>query len=88
AGVPAKFARNAKRIAHLDIDRAEVNKVKRVQWSYVGLLADALQALTSYGRRKQFQSDYGTWHAELAELKRVYAMNYDRDSSLIQPYYV
>src|SRR5690606_7887658 len=26
AGVPAKFARNAKRIAHLDIDRAEVNK--------------------------------------------------------------
>src|SRR6186713_3066498 len=35
AGVPAKFARNAKKIAHLDIDRAEVNKVKRVQWSYV-----------------------------------------------------
>ena len=36
AGVPAKFARNAKRIAHLDIDRAEVNKVKRVQWSHIG----------------------------------------------------
>src|SRR6185437_9860769 len=30
AGVPAKFARNAKKIAHFDIDRAEVNKVKRV----------------------------------------------------------
>src|SRR6185437_845200 len=28
AGVPAKFARGAKRIAHLDIDRAEINKVK------------------------------------------------------------
>src|SRR5262249_20812088 len=27
AGVPEKFARNARRIAHLDIDRAEVNKV-------------------------------------------------------------
>ena len=26
AGVPAKFARNAKRIAHLDIDRAEVEQ--------------------------------------------------------------
>jgi acetolactate synthase I/II/III large subunit len=88
AGVPAKFARNAKRIAHLDIDRAEVNKVKRVHWSYVGLLSEALQVLTSYGRRKKFQPNYAQWHAELAELKRVYAMNYDRASPLIQPYYV
>ena len=88
AGVPAKFARNAKRIAHLDIDRAEVNKVKRVHWSYVGLLTEALQVLTSYGRRKKFQPSYAQWHGELAELKRVYAMNYDRASTLIQPYYV
>jgi acetolactate synthase-1/2/3 large subunit len=88
AGVPAKFARNAKRIAHLDIDRAEVNKVKRVHWSYVGQLAEALQVLTSYGRRKKFQPNYAEWHSELAELKRVYAMNYDRASPLIQPYYV
>jgi acetolactate synthase I/II/III large subunit len=88
AGVPAKFARNAKRIAHLDIDRAEVNKVKRVHWSYVGLLTEALQSLTSYGRRKKFQPNYSEWHTHLAELKRVYAMNYDRASQLIQPYYV
>jgi acetolactate synthase I/II/III large subunit len=88
AGVPAKFAKNAKRIAHLDIDRAEVNKVKRAQWSYVGLLAEALQFLTAYGRREKFKGDYGEWHAELAELKRVHAMNYDRSSPLIQPYYV
>jgi acetolactate synthase I/II/III large subunit len=88
AGVPAKFARNARKIAHFDIDRAEVNKVKRVQWSYVGVLADALQLLTAFGRRKKFQPSYSEWHAELAELKRVYAMNYDRNSPLIQPYYV
>jgi acetolactate synthase I/II/III large subunit len=88
AGVPAKFARNARRIAHLDIDRAEVNKVKRAQWSYVGALAEALQTLTAHGRRTNFQADYRQWHAELAELKRVYAMNYDRASELIQPYYV
>jgi acetolactate synthase I/II/III large subunit len=88
AGVPAEFARNAKRIAHFDIDRAEVNKVKRVQWSYVGQLPEALQALMAYGRRKRFEPDYAIWHAELAELKRVYAMNYDRASPLIQPYYV
>ncbi len=88
AGVPAKFARNAQRIAHFDIDRAEVNKVKRAHWSHVGLLPDALQVLTEYGRRQQIRPDYSEWHKELAELKRVYAMNYDRASELIQPYYV
>jgi len=88
AGVPEKFAKNARRIAHLDVDRAEVNKVKRVQWSHVGLVAPALQALIAHGRQVQFRGDFAPWHAALAELKRVYAMNYDRASPLIQPYYV
>jgi acetolactate synthase I/II/III large subunit len=88
AGVPAKFARNARRIAHLDVDRAEVNKVKRVHWSHIGQVREALQALTAYGRERGFRRDFAPWLAELAELKRVYAMNYDRASPLIQPYYV
>ncbi len=88
AGVPAKFAPRAKAIAHLDVDRAEVNKVKRVQWSHVGLLAPALEALTAHGRAQRFAPDYSDWAAELAALKRTHAMNYDRDSALIQPYYV
>jgi acetolactate synthase I/II/III large subunit len=88
AGAPAKFAKNAKRIVHLDIDRAEINKVKRVQWSHVGSLTDALHALMAYGRREKFQRDYSQWHADLQELKRVHAMNYDRASPLIQPHYV
>ena len=88
ATVPAKFAPNARRIAHLDIDPAEINKVKRVAWSHVGQLADALHALTVYGRQLGFRPDYAAWHAHLAELKRRHAMNYDRSSPLIQPYYV
>ena len=88
AGVPDKFAKNARRIAHLDVDRAEVNKVKRVHWSHVGLVAEALRALMQHGRAHGFRSDYAPWLAELAELRRVYAMNYDRESPLIQPYYV
>jgi acetolactate synthase-1/2/3 large subunit len=54
----------------------------------VGLVAEALAALTAHGRQAQFQRDFSPWHAELAELKRRYAMNYDRASPLIQPYYV
>jgi acetolactate synthase I/II/III large subunit len=88
AGVPDAFAKNARRIAHLDVDRAEVNKVKRVQWSHVGLVGDALTALTAHGRQAGWQRDFAPWLAELAELKRKHAMNYDRASPLIQPYYV
>ncbi|HYM42672.1 MAG TPA: biosynthetic-type acetolactate synthase large subunit [Steroidobacteraceae bacterium] len=88
AGVPDRFAPNARRIAHLDVDRAEVNKVKRAHWSHVGLVAEALRALTAHGRQSGFRRDFGPWHEEIAGLKRRYAMNYDRASALIQPYYV
>jgi acetolactate synthase-1/2/3 large subunit len=88
AGVPSKFAPRAKKIAHLDIDRAEINKVKRVDWSHVGQLRDALESLTRYGRGTGFRSDFSDWHRELANLRRDHAMNYDRQSELIQPYYV
>ncbi len=88
AAVPLRFAPAARHIAHLDIDASEINKVKRVHWSHVGLLADALVQLLEHGRAHGFKRDWSAWHAHCAELKRVHAMNYDRDSALIQPYYV
>jgi acetolactate synthase-1/2/3 large subunit len=88
AGVPKKFARNAKRIAHLDVDASEINKVKRVHWSHVGLLRPALQKLLEHGRRSGFTRDWTPWRAHLAGLRRRHAMNYDRASEQIQPYYV
>ena len=88
AGDPPNFAPSALRIAHLDIDRAEINKVKRVHWSHVGLVGDALRALTAFGRRSGFGRDFSSWHAALAKLKHTHAMNYDRASELIQPYYL
>jgi acetolactate synthase-1/2/3 large subunit len=88
ATVPARFAPNAQRIAHFDIDPAEINKVKRVHWSHVGLLGQALDALREYGQKERFAPNYEAWHAELAELKRAHPMNYDRASPLIQPHYV
>ena len=88
AGDPQRFAANARAIVQLDIDRAEINKVKRVQWSHVGPLREALVALTAAGHKLGAQVDRAGWLAELAELRRVHAMNYDRESPLIQPYYV
>ena len=88
AGNPAKFAGGAQFIAHLDIDASEINKVKRVDWSHVGLMPDALQSLLQFGLRKGFTRDWSEWHRHCGELRTKYAMNYDRGSALIQPYYV
>jgi acetolactate synthase-1/2/3 large subunit len=88
AGNPAKFAGGAKFIAHFDIDASEINKVKRVDWSHVGLMPDALLSLLDYGRQRGFTRDWSEWHRHCEDLRSKYAMNYDRDSALIQPYYV
>ncbi|SFF44275.1 acetolactate synthase, large subunit [Fontimonas thermophila] len=88
AGVPAKFARSAKWIAHLDIDPSEINKVKRVHWHHVGELAPALCALQEYALAQGFKPDYAEWHAHIAQLKKTYAMNYERGGTLIQPHAV
>ena len=88
AGVPGKFARNAKVIAHLDIDPAEINKVKRVQWHHVGDLTRSLDTLRNYGHKHRFAPDYAAWHKHIAQMKKTHAMNYDRDSKMIQPYAV
>jgi acetolactate synthase-1/2/3 large subunit len=88
AGDPKKFARNARRIAHLDIDRAEINKVKNAQWSHVGLLPEALRSLTAWGARLPSRPDFAPWRRHLSELRSAHAMNYDRDSELVQPHYV
>jgi acetolactate synthase I/II/III large subunit len=88
AGNVAKFAGRAKFIAHFDIDASEIDKVKRVNWSHVGVMSDALLGLLHYGREKGFRRDWSAWHRHCDELRVKHAMNYDRDSAFIQPYYV
>jgi acetolactate synthase-1/2/3 large subunit len=89
AGVPGKFAPRARFVAHLDIDPAEINKVKRVDWHHLGNLSRALERLRAFGlARGAASTRYAAWHAHVAQLKQTYAMNYDRDADLIQPYAV
>ncbi|MEO8998996.1 MAG: biosynthetic-type acetolactate synthase large subunit [Rhodanobacter sp.] len=88
AGVPDKFAPRAKFIGQIDIDPAEIGKVKSVHWHHVGPLVRALERLTSYGRTHGLRPSLDAWHTQVAELKRVHTMNYDRASALIQPYAV
>jgi acetolactate synthase-1/2/3 large subunit len=88
AAVPEKFAPKAKKIAHFDVDPCEIGKVKAVHWHNVGVLDRDLRQLVAWADRHKLSTDFGEWHRELAALKKTYAMNYDRESPLIQPNYV
>ena len=88
AGVPGRFAEKARHVLHFDIDPSEIHKVKQADWHYVGLLGEALTTLIAHGRRSAFCADFSEWHAEIAGLKSTYALDYDRESELIQPNYV
>jgi acetolactate synthase-1/2/3 large subunit len=88
AGDPPKFAPNARHVFHFDIDPSEIQKVKAADWFHVGVLFEALETLTAQGRKNGFTTDFDAWNAELKELKSAYALNYDRDSSTIQPNFV
>ncbi len=88
AGDPKKFARGARTVAHLDVDHAEINKVKTARWSHVGLLPQALDDLRTAVLRAARQRDYRPWHSHLAALKKRYGMNYRRDGERVQPHHV
>jgi len=88
AGDPGRFAPNAKRIAHFDVDVSEIGKVKAVNWHHVGVLKRDLADLLNYGKRIGFDKQFDDWHAHIAELKKRHKLDYDRDSPLIQPYAV
>ncbi len=84
-GRPEAFAPNARYVAHIDIDEAEINKVKRAHWTHVGDAGNALRSLMESDSNVQAPSD---WLEQIRELKRAYGMNYDRNSPVIQPQYV
>ncbi|MBX3730470.1 MAG: biosynthetic-type acetolactate synthase large subunit [Candidatus Sumerlaeia bacterium] len=85
AGKVSEFAPNARNIAHLDIDAAEIGKVKNVSWSFVGDAKVGLSDLTAYGRRTGFAKDFSKWVEHIKALKRNHPLDYNRESPLIQP---
>ncbi|MFP6583177.1 MAG: biosynthetic-type acetolactate synthase large subunit [Candidatus Hydrogenedentota bacterium] len=83
AGKVQEFAPNAKNIAHIDIDAAEIGKVKAVTWSHNADAKRSLVELIKFG--KDVKVNYTDWHKHLKALKKKHCLNYDRKSKLIQP---
>ncbi|CAD6513053.1 Acetolactate synthase large subunit [Paraburkholderia kirstenboschensis] len=81
-GRPEMFAPGARYVAHIDIDEAEINKVKRAHWSHIG---DARQALRSLMEHESVALSSPGWIEWVTELRQRHGMNYDRSNPLIQP---
>ena len=86
AGNVKQFAPNATNIAHIDIDAAEIGKVKQVTWSHVADSRSGLQDLIAAG--SGFKKDFSPWLSHVAELRKNHPLNYDRECEFIQPHYV
>ncbi len=82
AGKVHEFAPNARNIAHLDIDAAEIGKVKKVTWAHTADCKRTLRELIDFG--KGFKKSFKPWHDHVAALKKRHAFNYKRDGD-IQP---
>jgi len=85
AGKVKEFAPSAK-IAHLDIDASEIEKVKNVDWSHVCDAKRGLDQLLQAGT--SFKKDFSRWVAHVQELKRRHPLNYNHESESIQAEYV
>jgi acetolactate synthase-1/2/3 large subunit len=82
AARPHAFAPNAKHIAHIDIDAAEIGKVKKADWALVSDARGALKQLMAFGPQPY---ESAAWLEEIASLKRTHAMAFERGSAVIQP---
>jgi acetolactate synthase I/II/III large subunit len=83
AGKVQEFAPKARFLAHIDIDAAEIGKVKSVTWSHVGSAREALIDLLK--GRKSFKKSFSKWLDHVDNLKKQHVRNFDRESSKIQP---
>jgi acetolactate synthase-1/2/3 large subunit len=83
AGKVQEFAPNARYIAHIDIDAAEIGKVKQVSWAHVGDAGDAFAELAA--RKEGFDKDFSPWLEHVRKLREKHARGYDRSSRAIQP---
>jgi acetolactate synthase-1/2/3 large subunit len=85
AGKVATFAPQAKFFAHLDIDAAEIGKVKVVNWAHVADARTGLRDLAAAGKSLGFKKDFSRWAEHARKLKQDHPLGYKTEGDLVQP---
>ena len=86
-GKPSEFAPNAK-IVHVDIDPAEIGKIRAADVPIVGDAKDVIVDLTAAFAEasKEHKPDYAAWWKRLDTLKKQYPLGYTMpDDGLLSP---
>ncbi|WP_256757958.1 biosynthetic-type acetolactate synthase large subunit [Cohnella sp. WQ 127256] len=78
------FAPNAKRIAHIDIDPAEIGKNIKTDIACVG----DIKAVLKYANTKAKPSLSGSWITKVLENKSMYPLRYKDSDTELKPQYV
>ncbi|HEV7565639.1 MAG: acetolactate synthase large subunit [Leifsonia sp.] len=89
-GKPSEFAPNAK-VVHVDIDPAEISKIRVADVPIVGDAKDVIADLTVAFRHiaKDTEPDLVEWWARLDRLREQYPLGYDEPTDgLLSPQYV
>lgn len=78
------FAPQAKRIAHIDIDPAEIGKNVQTDLACIGDIKNVL----AYANTKAQAAQTGTWLEQLQEYKVQHPLRYTDSDTVIKPQYV
>jgi acetolactate synthase I/II/III large subunit len=90
-GNPKHFAKEARRIIHIDVDPSSISKRVRVDVPIVGEVAQVVEEMLKLIRASKGKSDQTAlkaWWTQIELWRAQDCMKYDRASTLIKPQYV
>jgi acetolactate synthase-1/2/3 large subunit len=90
-GNPKHFAKEARRIIHIDIDPSSISKRVRVDVPIVGEVGQVLDEIIRHiraGKEKPDQQAVKAWWAQIELWRSQDCLKYDRAASVIKPQFV
>ncbi|MDR3391831.1 MAG: acetolactate synthase 3 catalytic subunit [Sulfuriferula sp.] len=90
-GSPDHFAREARRIVHIDIDPSSISKRVKVDVPIVGDVAavlDELIKLIKASKERRDEAALAAWWSQIEDWRSRDCLKFDRKSSIIKPQYV
>ena len=86
-GDPAHFAKNPRKIIHIDIDPSSISKRVKVDVPIVGNIPDVLDELLKNLKGAK-TGDIRAWWKQIDEWRAKNCLKYDRNSKIIKPQFV
>ena len=90
-GNPKHFAREARRIIHIDVDPSSISKRVRVDVPIVGDVAQVLEEMIKLlraGKARPEQQALKAWWAQIELWRAQDCLKYDREAAVIKPQFV